>query len=127
MSLLFLIDTQLDAYIKKDIEKLLTFYTEHIKFISLDSGDILLEGKNAVRKNHLKTIFNHENLKIVILSRIILDNIVIYLEEITGLKKKYSISMYKVENNRISEIWCKNGDSSEFQNHEITRTANNEL
>jgi len=108
-----LIDKQLDAYIKKDIEKLLTFYNDGIRFISIDNGKILLEGKNSIRDNHLKTLFNKNNLNVEILSRITLDNIVIDLEKVTGLQNEYSISIYKIENNKISEIWCKNGDSIE--------------
>lgn len=99
-----LIDKQLDAYIKKDIEKLLTFYHDKIRFISIDNGKILLEGKNAVRDNHLKTLFNKNNLNVEILSRITLDNVVIDLEKTTGLQKKYFISMYKIEDDKISEI-----------------------
>ncbi|PKE31404.1 hypothetical protein CWS43_04915 [Rahnella sp. AA] len=109
MSIIDLIDKQLDAYTKKDIEGLVSFYHEDIKFIKIDDWTVVLNGKAEVIKNHQEKIFSHQDLDVKIISRIVLDDLLIDLENVSGLNTPFSITIYKVRDDKIYEIWCKNG------------------
>ncbi len=104
-----IIDIQLEAYNRHDIEALLKTYTTDVIFIDMKSGEKLFSGKEQVRRNHTETLFNRENLKAVVVNRIVMGNMVVDHEHVFGLDSRgyiEAITMYNVVHGKISRIWC---------------------
>ncbi len=98
---------QLEAYNNHDIEEFLTWYTEDVQALDIDTGAVLLSGKDTMRLRYSK-VFANKFLYCKLLNRMVLNRTIIDHEEITfdeSDNRKYAIAIYDVnEDGLISTI-----------------------
>lgn len=101
-----LVQKQFDAYNKKDIEDWLNTYSPNAKQYNLH-GECVAEGREQIRARMISR-FSEPDLHANLLSRIIMDNIVIDHELVTrnfpeGKGDVELICIYELENNLIQK------------------------
>ncbi len=105
-----LVNSQLDAYNRLDIDDLLKTYSDEVEFREFETNQLLLRGHEEVRHHHLQKLFNCD-LHAEIVSRISIGDYVFDHEAVTGLHKDTiveAICIYKCFNGLIEKIWVKN-------------------
>lgn len=83
MSALEIVQNQLEAYNRRDIDSFISFYSSGITIKSL-SGELILEGMMAFRQRYLER-FSNPKLHCAIENRIVFGNRVIDYEKIEGI------------------------------------------
>jgi CubicO group peptidase (beta-lactamase class C family) len=108
-----LVENQLIAYNTKNLEEFLQPYSQNVEvfdFPSNKSGS----GIEFLKENYLEIFNASPNLHCEILNRMVLGNIIIDHERVSGLKNLEpfeAVAIYKIENNKISKIYfIKNND-----------------
>jgi hypothetical protein len=104
-----IIDGQLEAYRKRDLEGFLGFYSPEIAIKSGD-GKTLMGGLNAMRRNYGKSFAENPIVKVVIANRIVFGEFVIDEEYLTGFTRPGSpigaraVLIYRVRDELISDV-----------------------
>ena len=104
-----IIDGQLEAYRKRDLEGFLGFYSPKIVIKSGD-GETLMGGLDAMRKSYGKSFAENPVAKVVIANRIVFGEFVIDEELLTGFTKPGSpeevraVLIYRVRDELIAEV-----------------------
>jgi hypothetical protein len=103
------IQRQLDAYNQRDLEELLSIYSEHAELYEHPST-LLAAGISALRA-WFSARFSDKDLHAKLISRVVLGDMVVDHEEVTrtfpdGLGKVELIMIYKVAQNRIVKAWA---------------------
>jgi hypothetical protein len=102
-----LIDEQLAAYNRRDLEAFLNTYSDDIKIYSFPNK-LSGEGKEYMTKIYGKFFKETPNLHCEIVNRTMLGNTIIDHEKVTGLgggASMEAIAIYKVNDNKISEVY----------------------
>jgi len=102
-----LIDEQLAAYNRRDLEAFLNTYSDDIKIYSFPNK-LSGEGKEYMTKVYGKFFKETPNLHCEIVNRTVLSNTIIDHEKVTGLGEGASmeaIAIYKVKDNKIYEVY----------------------
>ena len=98
---------QLDAYNSGNIEDFLKAYSEDVRVFTFPNTPSF-SGKEKMRKIYGPMFKRTPDLHCKLIKRIVQGNTVIDHEEITGLPNGqtiYAIAIYKIVNNKISEIY----------------------
>ena len=100
-----LVQGQLDAYNKHDLETFCTYFSEDVAVIDGRNQEQLFRGMTAFRERYEQT-FSNPNLHCHLLNRIEQDDIVIDHEEVSGMAEElvYAIAVYRIENDKIQEV-----------------------
>ena len=78
------VQANLDAYNKRDIEAFMSYFSEDVLIRNFDTGSGSAQGKNAVREIYARLFEDSPELHSRILKRTVFDNKVIDHEFITG-------------------------------------------
>lgn len=104
-----LIEQQLEAYNKRDIEAFLKPFSEDVKAFGYPDH-LRFEGKEQMRSIYTRMFDTCPNLHCKVVSRTVSNDTVIDKELITGMNMGdedivvCSLAIYKIESNKISEI-----------------------
>jgi imidazolonepropionase-like amidohydrolase len=103
-----IVQEQLDAYNNKDTERFLKVYHPRVKIFDLATGEITLDGINAMRKRYQLLFDSSPNLFATVTNRMSLGNTVIDYEYVTGFRGNNAvkaIAIFEVLNQQITKVW----------------------
>lgn len=102
------VQANLDAYNKHDINKFISYFSEDITLVNFDDGSVTANGKNAVRAIYDPYFKASPNLHSKILKRTVFGNKVIDHEYITGRYGNEEalelVLIYEVKDQKINRI-----------------------
>jgi len=99
-----IVQQQLDAYNKRDIDAFMATYTKDIKLYNYPE-ELRTEGQKAMRERYDNFFKNTPDLHAFIKKRIVIGNKVIDEEQITINGKIYNaVAIYEVENGKIKKV-----------------------
>lgn len=99
-----IIQKQLDAYNAQDLEAFLATYTDDIKLYNYPN-ELLSEGKDQMRKDHIAWFQRTPDLKATVKKRIVIGNKVIDEEQVTAKGEIFNtVAIYEVRNGQISKV-----------------------
>jgi hypothetical protein len=99
-----IVQTQLDAYNKRDIDAFMATYTSDIKLYDYPEK-LKSEGQKSMRESYSKFFKNTPDLHAFIKKRIVIGNKVIDEEQVTINGKIYNaVAIYEVENGKIKKV-----------------------
>lgn len=109
------VQRQLDAYNRRDLETLLAIYAADAQMFE-HPATLLASGSTALRER-FQLRFQEPNLHAVLVNRIVMGNLVIDHEVVTrtfpeGTGKIELILLYEVQNGRISKTWLISGSKT---------------
>lgn len=98
---------QLDAYNARDLDAFLAVYTDDVVIRAHPSGEVLMEGKEAMRTRYGKLFEEHPELDCKLLHRIVHPPFAMDHEEVTGMGPDtvYAVATYEVVNGLIRNVW----------------------
>lgn len=99
-----IVDAQLAAYNKRDVEAFLSFYSDDAKLFE-NTNQLVESGKEQLRVRY-QTSFLDKNVRAVILKRIVFDRFVIDHERLVGYPDGLieAIAVYEVEGGKIVSV-----------------------
>jgi uncharacterized protein (TIGR02246 family) len=103
------VDAQLDAYFARDLERFVACYTPDV-LITNAAGQVLAEGRGAMRQMYGRLFENSPELTGRIANRIVVGNFVADHEEIEGFNMPGSptsiqaVAVYQVTDGKISRV-----------------------
>jgi hypothetical protein len=99
-----IVQQQLDAYNKRDIDAFMATYTENIKLYDYPEK-LKSEGQKSMRESYSKFFKNTPDLHAFIKKRIVIGNKVIDEEQVTINGKIYNaVAIYEIENGKIKKV-----------------------
>ena len=100
-----IVQGQLDAYNKRNLEHFCQFFTADVKVFDAHTQSLMFEGMTAFRKRYEKT-FSNPNLHCTLVTRIIQDDIVIDQELVNGMGDGpvHAIAIYHVRDGQIYQV-----------------------
>lgn len=104
-----IVQAQLDAYNRRDLEAFLASYSADIK-IYLHPATLQQTGLNAMREVYAQLFEKNPQLKCQVLQRMVHRNYVIDHEHLTGLadgKELKVIAIYEIKGGKIVNVWFK--------------------
>jgi hypothetical protein len=99
---------QLDAYNARDLDTFVACYAADVKVSRLPSGQILAQGRDALRETYGKLFANAPELHCALLNRIVHGRCVVDHEEVTGIpgrEQVHAVAIYEVEDGLIRKVW----------------------
>lgn len=103
-----IVQSNLDAYNNRDLEKFMSWFSEDIELYSFSEMKLIASGKPAIEKLYKELFEASPNLHSAILKRIVFDNKVIDHESIVGRKGSKDIleliMIYEVKNEKIIKM-----------------------
>jgi hypothetical protein len=107
MSPLQIVETQVDAYNRRDLAAFVALYSDDVEVFRLPSTTPGLSGKAAFTEFYRTERFNRPDLHAEIVNRIVLGNKVIDHERITGVQDTPMeiAAVYEVAGDRIERVW----------------------
>ena len=102
---------QLDAYNARDIEAFLAVYAPDCVVYSHPSGQVLMQGVEAMRARYEVLFAEHPELRCRLLARMEHECFAIDLEHVEGLRAGeivHAVAMYEVRAGRIVNVWFLN-------------------
>lgn len=102
-----IVQKQLEAYNARDLEAFLSYYSDNVKAYNFPDKEIF-SGKNLMRAGYEAFFSQNPDLLCVVLQRMVMNDVVIDYERITGLsdgKDLNSIAIFKIENGKVSQIY----------------------
>lgn len=99
-----IVNTQLEAYNKRDIDAFVNTYSSHIKLYRFPDN-LFSEGHDTMRKIYAPMFKTTQDLNAQIVNRIVLGNKVIDKEKVTANGNTfYAIAIYEVQDGKISKV-----------------------
>lgn len=98
---------QLDAYNNRDIDAFMKPYSDDVKVFQFPDK-LLYEGNGPMRDQYSRYFGMTPDLHATLVNRIVQGNTVIDQEEVTrvtGEEPAKAIAIYKIKNNKISEVY----------------------
>lgn len=102
-----IIQNQLNAYNRRNLEEFLSFYSEKIEIYNFNEEKPIIRGIQNLKEIYEDVFINSPNLKASIKNRIVFDNKVIDEEEIKGRKGIEYIKViviYEIDSNLIKKV-----------------------
>ncbi|MDA1195481.1 MAG: nuclear transport factor 2 family protein [Planctomycetota bacterium] len=99
---------QLDAYNARDLEAFLAVYTPDCVVRVHPSGEILMQGVDAMRTRYGALFRDHPDLHCALLARIEHEVFAIDHEHVVGLRPGevvHAVAMYEVRDGLIRNVW----------------------
>lgn len=106
---------QLDAYNARDLEAFLAVYAPDCTVRAFPSGDVMMQGHEAMRARYGTLFAKHAELHCTLLSRVEHEVFVIDHEEVAGLREGemvHAVAMYEVRDDLIRNVWFLRDDAS---------------
>ena len=106
-----IVDKQVKAFNDKDIETFMSCYSEDIHVSMLETGDVLTEGMEQLRKSMEDSFKAKPKSETLLIERIKQKDLVINLEKILNYvegKVVNVVSIYEVKEGKISRLWFSN-------------------
>lgn len=104
-----IVQRQLDAYNRRDLETFVACFHNDVQVFDLSSPKPRMSGTEELQKNYAALFQGSPNLKCEILSRKIFGNFIIDEESISGSSKFPDgfrvAAIYQVENALIKKVW----------------------
>ena len=99
-----LIDAQLEAYDRRDVEDFLSFYSDQAKLFR-HPNQLTESGKDEIRARYQKSFLN-KDVRAVILKRIVFDRFVIDHERLVGHPDGLieAIAVYEIKDGKIVSV-----------------------
>ncbi len=104
---------QLDAYNRGDINDFAACYADDVKLIRLRTGEVFVDGIDALREAYGRLFEQCPNLHVELTSRVICGPIAIDEERVTGMeagKVVHAVATYEVLDGRIQRAWFVKGE-----------------
>lgn len=102
------IQRQLEAYNRHDLEAFLAAYSPDAQIVKFPSGEILIDGIKQMRENYGAWFAAGSTLHAEIANRIVQGNFVIDKERISGMEKDKVVeatAIYQVHESLITKVW----------------------
>jgi len=101
------VQSQVEAYNKGDVEKFLECYSENVQTIDFSSGKVIESGLVEMKKSYTGLFKQFPKLNCQIKTRIVQGDYVIDQEIITGIGDNSIIgtAIYQVLNGKIIKVW----------------------
>ena len=101
------VQRQMLAYNAHDLERFIAEYTEDVQVFRPPTVAPVLSGKKAFAEHYAKNRFNLPKLHAEVVNRIVVGNIVVDHEHVTGLQDGVmeAIAVYQVTDRMISAVW----------------------
>ena len=109
---------QLDAYNARDLEAFLAAYADDCVVRSFPSGEILMDGKAAMRTRYGALFEEHEALHCTLLTRITHEPFAVDHEHVVGIRPDevvYAVATYEVRDEIIRNVWFLKDDNLEVE------------
>lgn len=106
------VQAQVDAYNRHDIEAFTATYSEDATYMRLDSGEVVIAGRADVRKAFGDLFVANPNVHVEVTNRITLGRFVIDREVITGREGQptvHVVAIYEVVDGLIRRVWSTRG------------------
>lgn len=104
-----LVQKQLDAYNSRDIDAFCKFFHPEVKVVNLVSGSVRCSNIEDFRKGYEEMFSQSPNLHCELKSRIVLDEVVIDEELVTGIqgdsKGVHVAAIYAFRDGLIDRVW----------------------
>lgn len=103
-----LIDRQIEAYNKRDIEEFIACYSDDIQVFMLESNKQLTDGKEQLKVVMKASFESKPNAETLVESRINQNNLVIDIEAILGHddgKIIRTVAIYEIKDDKITKLW----------------------
>lgn len=102
-----LVQLQLDAYNRHDLEGFLATYSETVKIYRMPALEPSLAGKEQVGSHYAANRFNLPGLRAEVLNRMVLGNKVVDHERVWGVGPEASevVVIYEVVQDKIEQVW----------------------
>ena len=107
-----IVQAQVDAYNRHDIEAFTATYSEDATYTRLDSGEVVIAGRLDVRKAFGDLFVANPSVHVEITNRITLGRYVIDREVITGREGQptgHVVAIYEVVDGLIRRVWSTRG------------------
>jgi len=102
------VEKQMLAYDNRDIESMMTVFSEEIKIVDFLDNKTIIEGIKDCRKMYAELFLNSPNLRAEILNSITFDNKVIVREYIHGRngssEKMEQVIIFEINNEKINKV-----------------------
>ncbi len=101
------VQRQMLAYNAHDLERFIAEYTEDVQVFRPPTVAPVLSGKKAFAEHYAKNRFNLPKLHAEVVNRMVVGNIVVDHEHVTGLQDGVmeAIAVYQVTDRMISAVW----------------------
>jgi hypothetical protein len=100
-----IVQQQLDAYNRHDVEAFLQTYSSEVKLYEFPDKE-LSSGLDAMRNTYRKLFDREPDRKATIAKRIVQGDYVIDHEEVSGGGRKFrAVAVYRVKDGKISTVW----------------------
>jgi hypothetical protein len=101
------VQRQLDAYNARDLERFVAEYSDDVQVFSHPEREPVLSGKQAFADHYAENRFTLPALRAELVNRIVVGNIVVDHERVTGLPDgdREAIAVYHVSEGRITTVW----------------------
>ncbi len=99
---------QLDAYNARDLEAFLAAYAPDCTVRAFPSGEVLMQGREAMRTRYGTLFEEHPQLHCRLLTRVEHEVFAIDHEHVEGLRDDeivYAVAMYEVRAGLIQNVW----------------------
>lgn len=102
-----LIQVQLDAYNRRDLDGFLATYSETVKIYRMPALEPVFAGKEQLGKHYAANRFNLPGLRADILNRMVLGNKVVDHERVWGVGPEPTevVAVYEVVREKIEQVW----------------------
>ena len=101
------VQRQLEAYNRHDLEAFLATYAEDVKLYRMPSAEPTISGKAQLGEFYRRSRFNLPALHAQVVHRAVLGNKVVDHERVFGLKKDAvdAVAVYAIADGRIVTVW----------------------
>ncbi|MGD8189674.1 nuclear transport factor 2 family protein [Brevibacillus ginsengisoli] len=102
------VQLQLDAYNRKDIEAFLHTYSPQVEILEHPSGNRIMHGLAELREVYTKLFTDNPDMHAEVLNRTVFGKFVVDLEYLSGRVNREpfeALAMYEVEDGRITRVW----------------------
>ncbi len=107
--MLQLVQGQLEAYNNRDIQKFCTYFSSDIRIYRFPSNELIMEGAEAFEKAYEKRFSSNPQLHCEIKNRIIMKDIVLDEEWVTGVtdtpEGSRVMALYAFNKEKINQVW----------------------
>ena len=102
-----IVQSQLDAYNRRDIAAFVACFDPRIRAFELGSSDPFIDGIEAFRDSYADLFERSPNLHVRLLGRMVDGETVVDHEHVVGLQDEpvTCIAIYRVRDGRICDVW----------------------
>ena len=102
------VQAQVDAYNARNIDAFAALYAEDLRVHRLPEGDVLIEGRSALRERYASFFEKSPDLNCTVVRRMVVGPWVVDREVVTGARAGpplRAVAVYKIRDGLIQKIW----------------------